>query len=109
MMMFWLVTGIRKKNGAEILEEVVFPIFRKTNSIQKVYDLHKSCKLLQVSKQEDEYPIVSFISEKEYLRDDNNSSLLTVTFAEECLYLADRRWFPIVRKKTSECTWSEYN
>ena len=88
-----------EKNGAEILDEIVFPILRKIDSIQKVYDLHKTCKLIQIPNNADDNPIVSFMPEEEYLRNGNKSSSLTMTFAEECLYFNDKKWFPMVKRE----------
>ena len=56
-----------ERKGAELFEEIVFPVLRKMNSIEIVYDYHKTIRLMNITDNTSPNPGVSFLAEDDYL------------------------------------------
>ena len=96
------------KKGAEIFDEVIFPIFHRIDSIEKVYDLHKTFRLMQITENTSASPRISFLSEEKYMEgkmicgNQVYKYQLSIAFADECLYMEDRKWFHCIREFLQE-------
>ena len=80
-----------EQHGAEIFDEILFPLFSRIDSIDKLYDYHKTLRLMNISENGSPNPLISFFTEEEYFERRNPQGnlvdkRLSLTFADECLF-----------------------
>ena len=109
------ITEWGSKDGEELIENLVFPVLDKLNSIEKLYEFNKKARIIDhcdgynQSIKKGKAPV---IDEDDVLKSDffglGSWKMLSLTFAEQCLYCGDVKWYPTVMDYLKEYQAFEY-